>query len=124
MKVLDTGIDVEPLDAVPALPGLLERYRGHKADAIQVPLGYMGIVNERVRSAVIGARWGGTIEGEGKLYVRNPYGGYAFATRDPRDLLYYPKSDAFTPGQARYDWYQDANDGGVMYGFLRFKEGR
>jgi hypothetical protein len=37
-------------------------------------------------------------------------------------LLYNPKNDPYAPGQPRYEWFQDTADGGVMYGFLRFKE--
>jgi hypothetical protein len=122
MKVLDTGIEVEPLAEVPAGLRIPEQYRGRKADALQVPLGYMGITNERIRAAVLDARFGGALEGVGSLEVRSPHAGYAFITRDARDLLYFPKTDPYTPGQPRYDWYQDSEDGGVIYGFLRVKQ--
>lgn len=122
VKVGDTGIEVEALETVPDIPGLPEEYRGRKCDALQVPVTYMGVVNERVRALLIIARFNGAIEGDGPLYPRGPAAGFAFTTRNPADLLFFMKTDPFRPGQPRYDWYADSADQNVKYGFLRFPE--
>jgi hypothetical protein len=124
MLVGDTGLDVVPVEALPELPGLPPDYHARgKADALQVPEGYMGVVNERIRTLVIITRWGKVIDmgGSSRLFARFPVAGASFVSPYPADQLYFPKSDAFRPGQPRYDWFADDKDGGVKYGFLKFK---
>lgn len=122
VSVGDTGLDVEVVDRIPPLDGILDAYKGReRADALMVPEGYAGVVNEQVRALMVQTRYGKVVKTDslGRLHTRGPVGGLAFTTGNPSDTMYYPKTDPFRPGQSRYDWYVDSDDFGVRYGFLK-----
>jgi hypothetical protein len=122
VKLADTGLEADVLEALPALEGLSDAYKARqRADALLVPVWYGSIGNPLVRALAIQARYGQVVRTDslGRLHTRMPVSGYAFVTGDPKDNRYYARNDPMRPGQDRYDWYADQNDNGIQYGFLK-----
>lgn len=119
VNLFDSDISVERLERLPELPGLPAEYADDKADAVIVPDGYAGIVDESWRAALINARWGAVVvtDDRGKLHHRRPAQGRVFVNGDPRKRLNFDLNHPRYPGQSRYRWFDDPNDRGVSYGF-------
>jgi hypothetical protein len=117
----------EPLIGFPrAVAGALpEAYRGRqRADALQVPMQYQGIVNQYVLHSLITYRFEGVVETDefNRLHMRTPRAGFMFVSASPRDTEFFHLNDPYLPGQPRYAWVPDPDDEGVKYGFLRYPD--
>jgi hypothetical protein len=119
MRLEGTTLDIEPLTEVPAIEGMPEEYRGRNADALQVPVNYLGIVDQAKVTGAIHIRFAKVVAGhEGQaLTTRYPGHGRHFVSPSADDMLAFPKGHWRYPGVDRYVWFNDPDDG-VMYGFL------
>jgi hypothetical protein len=104
---------------------LPDAYRARdRADALQIPMQYLGIVNQSVFSTLINFRFNRVVQtdGRGRLHIGQPRAGLVFTIGDIRETEFFALNDPYLPGQPRYDWFEDGNDSGVRYGFLRYPD--
>lgn len=124
---IDVAKMTEVLQEVPAdvRSRMPEAYRARdRADALQIPMQYLGIVNQYVLTTLINFRFGKVAhtDNRGRLYMMQPRAGFVFATGNIRDTEFFALNDPYLPGQPRYDWFEDPADSGVKYGFLRYPD--
>jgi hypothetical protein len=111
-----------PAAVMGALPAA---YRDRqRADALQVPMQYQGIVNQYVLHSLITYRFEGVVKTDefNRLHMRMPRAGFMFVSASPNDTEFFHLDDPYLPGQPRYAWFPDPDDGGVKYGFLRYPD--
>jgi hypothetical protein len=95
-----------------------------RADALQVPMQYLGIINQSVFSSLINFRFNrvARTDARGRLHIGQPRAGFVYTIGDIRETEFFALNDPYLPGQPRYDWFEDTADSGVKYGFLRFPD--
>jgi hypothetical protein len=119
VRITGTNIEVEPLSAIPEAAGVPPELQSRPADALRIPLGFLGIANPAYFNRGVFARFSRVVRlaSNGGLYIRESVGLKHFASPSIEDTLYYTKDHPSRAGLARYRWFTDPADG-VEYGFL------
>lgn len=119
MKIPGTNLDVQPLTAIPDGANVPAELKGRPADALRVPVGFMGITNPRYYNRVFFARFGDVVvkAGNGGIFIREGAGGKHFISPSFEDTILNNKHHPSRAGLDRYQWFTDPADG-VEYGFL------
>jgi hypothetical protein len=119
-KLADTGLEVPELESLPRLGLTGDFARESKADAVNVPVGYMGVTAEHLIERMIQIRFGRVVNPDqrGMLHVRIPVRGKYFVTGSPTDTINNPKTNWTRAGLPRYEWFPSPDEAGVEFGFL------
>jgi hypothetical protein len=119
VRITGTNIEVEPLTEIPEGAGVPAELRSRPADALRVPLGFLGIANPAYFNRGVYARFSKVVRlaSNGGLYIREFAGGKHFASPSIEDTILYTKDHPSRAGLDRYRWFTDPDDG-VEYGYL------
>lgn len=119
MIIPGTNIDVKPLEAIPEGAGIAPEFAGRPADALRVPVAYLGITNPQYYNRAFAIRFGKIINksDSGYLSIREPSYGNHFITQSPNDTIMNDRRHPSRAGMDRYRWFTDPGEN-VQYGFL------
>lgn len=119
MLLKGTNIDITPFEAIPDGAGIPDDLKGKPADALRVPVAYLGISNPRYFNRAFFARFSKVLRlgPQGEMAVREAAGNKHLVTSSSEDTILNTKHHPTRAGLDRYRWFTDPDEN-VEYGFL------